>query len=79
MVDVPLLCRGHGATHVTLAVRGALACGAHNGRAVGRSRAAPSTPAPRPLDGLPALLQAIKRPAPTLEHYGRLLAQGARR
>ena len=35
MVDVLLLCREHGPARVELAVRGALAAGAHDGRAVG--------------------------------------------
>ena len=34
MVDVLMLCREHGPDRVVLAVRGALAAGAHDGRAV---------------------------------------------
>ena len=41
MVDVLLLCREHGPARVELAVRGALAAGANDGRAVACSPAAP--------------------------------------
>jgi transposase len=79
MVDVLLLCREHGAAHVTLAVRGALACGAHDGRAVGLLARSAERPDAATIEGLPAHLQAIERPAPSLAHYDRLLAQGGRR
>ena len=38
MVDVLMLCREHGPARVELAVRGALAAGAHDGRAVAAAR-----------------------------------------
>ena len=38
MVDVLLLAREHSPARLELAVRGALAAGAHDGRAVGRAR-----------------------------------------
>jgi transposase len=47
MVDVLMLCREHGPERVVLAVRGALAAGAHDGRAVAVLAAAPRPPARR--------------------------------
>ncbi len=67
MVDVLLLCREHGPDRVALAVRGALAAGAIDGRAVAvLARRAVSTgrAAPAPLTGLDARLAAHDRPAP---------------
>jgi transposase len=79
MVDVVLLCRDHGPDHVALAVRGALAAGAIDGRAVAvlarRAETAPT--APKPLTGLEPRLAAHARPAPDLADYDQLLA-GAR-
>jgi transposase len=79
MVDVVLLCRDHGPDHVALAVRGALAAGAIDGRAVAvlarRAETAPT--APTPLTGLEPRLTAHARPAPDLADYDQLLA-GAR-
>ena len=48
MVDVLMLCREHGPATVELAVRGALAAGAIDGRAVGvlARRTEPTGPAP---------------------------------
>ena len=69
MVDVVLLCREHGPARVELAVRGALAAGAIDGRAVAvlaRRRRA-RTAAPAPLTGLDARLAAHERPAPDLD------------
>jgi transposase len=75
MVDVLLLCREHGPDQVTLAVRGALAAGAHDGRAVAvlarRAQIVHSPPAP-PLD-LEPRLAAHARPTPDLADYDQLL------
>jgi hypothetical protein len=76
MVDVMLLCREHGPARVELAVRGALAAGAIDGRAVQllarrTSSTVPATPAP--LTGLDARLAAHERPAPDLTDYDQLL------
>lgn len=79
MVDVLMLAREHGAGEVELAVRGALAAGAHDGRAVAvlANRAAPRKPAA--LDDLPSRLAGLGAPPPTLAHYDQLLAVGASR
>jgi transposase len=73
MVDVLMLVREHGPEHVELAVRGALAAGAHDGRAVAvlASRADQRQPAPR-LD-VDARLAGHDRPAPDLTDYDQLL------
>jgi transposase len=75
MVDVLMLCREHGPDQVVLAVRGALAAGAHDGRAVAvlarRARTASAPPAP--LTDLEPRLAAHARPAPGLADYDRLL------
>ena len=75
MVDVLLLCREHDPDRVALAVRGALAAGAHDGRAVQvlarRAETAPTAPAP--LSGLEPRLAAHARPAPDLADYDQLL------
>jgi hypothetical protein len=75
MVDVLMLCRERGPDQVTLAVRGALAAGAHDGRAVAvlarRAQTVHSAPAP-PLD-LEPRLAAHARPTPDLADYDRLL------
>jgi len=78
MVDVLLLCREHGPDHVVLAVGGALAAGAHDGRAVAvlarRAQATkPTAPAPR----TDPRLAAHARPAPDPSDYDQLLG-GAR-
>jgi transposase len=75
MVDVLLLVREHGAERVELAVRGALAAGAHDGRAVAvlASRAEDRKPA-APLEDLDARLVA-DRPEPDLTDYDQLLTQ----
>ena len=77
MVDVLLLCREHGPARVELAVRGALAAGAHDGRAVGLLARRSDRTAPAAIDGLPNHLEAIERPQPTLGDYDRLLSLGA--
>jgi transposase len=76
MVDVLLLVREHGAERVELAVRGALAAGAHDGRAVAvlASRADDRAPAV-PLTDLDARLLAAERPVPDLTDYDQLLTQ----
>jgi transposase len=81
MVDVLLLCREHGPDQIVLAVRGALAAGAHDGRAVAvlARRARNASRAPAPLTDLEPRLQAHARPAPDLADYDRLRDQGARR
>jgi transposase len=78
MVDVLMLCREHGSATVELAVRGVLAAGAIDGRAVQvlARRTSPTGPAPR-LEGLEARLQAHDRPEPDLADYDQLIG-GAR-
>jgi len=75
MVDVLLLCREHGPDRVVLAVRGALAAGAHDGRAVAvlARRARPTGATAGPLTDLEPRLAAHARPAPALSDYDRLL------
>jgi hypothetical protein len=79
MVDVLMLLREHGAAQIELAVRGALACGAHDGRAVGVLARQTERPPAAMLDDLPGHLEAIERPQPTLADYDRLLTLGGRR
>jgi hypothetical protein len=64
MVEVLLLCREHDAARVELAVRGALAAGAHDGRAVALlvSRSAHPQPAALEID---AKLAGVGSPPPT--------------
>ena len=66
MVDVLLLCREHGPAPVELAVRGALAAGAHDGRAVAVLADRQQRPEPQALDGLSERLACHQRPAPEL-------------
>ncbi len=75
MVDVVLLCREHGPARVQLAVRGALAAGAIDGRAVQllARRTSSTTHTAVPLTGLDARLTAHDRPAPDLTDYDQLL------
>jgi hypothetical protein len=80
MVDVLMLCREHGPDRVVLAVRGVLAAGAHDGRAVAvlARRAQTTQPiALAPLTGLEPRLAVHARPAPDLTDYDQLLG-GAR-
>jgi transposase len=79
MVDVLMLCREHGSAPVELAVRGALACGAHDGRAVAVLARQSERPTAAALQDLPAYLEAIERPEPTLADYDRLLTREGRR
>jgi transposase len=75
MVDVVMLCREHGPDQVALAVRGALAAGAHDGRAVAvlarRGQSTGRTQAP--LTDLEPRLAAHARPAPDLTDYDQLM------
>jgi transposase len=75
MVDVLLLCREHGPQSVALAVRGALAAGAIDGRAVAvlARRADTTHAAPAPLTDLAPRLAAHARPTPDLAAYDQLL------
>jgi len=75
MVDVLMLAREHGAERVVLAVRGALAAGAHDGRAVAvlAHRSQHPEPAAAPLSDLGPRLAAHARPAPDLTDYDQLL------
>ena len=79
MVDVLMLCRDHGPGRVVLAVGGALAAGAHDGRAVAilARRARGASRAPAPLTDLEPRLAAHAHPAPDLADYDQLLG-GAR-
>jgi transposase len=79
MVDVCLLCREHGAARVALAVKGALAAGAHDGRAVALLARRSERPAQQPLFELPERLRDVERPEPTLAEYDALLSRGGRR
>ena len=79
MVDVLMLCREHGPAQVELAVRGALAAGAHDGRAVAVLARRSERPTPAPLTGLDARLAAHARPAPDLADYDQLLDREAAR
>jgi transposase len=76
MVDVLMLAREHGPARAELAVRGALAAGAHDGRAVAvlarRADRTGQTPPP-PLTDLQPQLAAHARPAPDLADYDQLL------
>jgi transposase len=79
MVDVLLLVRELGRGRVELAVRGALAAGAHDGRAVALLARRSERPAQLPLFELPERLKATRRPQPTLDEYDALLRQGGAR
>jgi transposase len=75
MVDVLLLCRELPAAQVELAVRGALAAGALDGRAVQVLARRAERSQPTPLTGLDDRLQTADRPAPDLAGYDQLLAR----
>jgi hypothetical protein len=64
MVDVMLLCREHPAEQVELAVRGALAAGAHDGRAVALLAGRSARPQPAALE-IDEKLAGIGSPPPT--------------
>lgn len=75
-----LLCREHGPAGVELAVRGALAAGAHDGRAVAILARQANRPTPTTLD-VDARLRGIGTPPPDdLASYDQLRtgAEGAR-
>jgi transposase len=76
MVDVLLLCRELSPARVELAVRGALAAGAHDGRAVAVLARRSERQAPVLLEDLDERLAATARPQPQLAEYDQLLAQG---
>ena len=75
MVDVLMLCRELGACRVELAVRGALAAGAHDGRAVQVLARRAERPPVMPLEDLGERLAATGRPAPGLSEYDQLLVR----
>lgn len=77
MVDVLLLTREHGGSDVELAVRGALAAGAYDGRAVAVLISCGTRTKLPTLDDLPPRLQGLGAPPPTLSHYDELLVAGA--
>jgi transposase len=77
MVDVLLLVREQGPERVEPAVRGALAAGAHDGRAVAVLARRAERRRPVLLSDLSPQLQAAARPEPDLLHYDQLLG-GAR-
>jgi hypothetical protein len=78
MVDVLLLCRELSPEQVELAVRGALAAGAHDGRAVALLARRRERPALPPLFELSERLRELDRPQPTLGDYDALLGRGGR-
>ena len=79
MVDVLMLVREHGPERVELAVRGALAAGAHDGRAVAVLAAkADRRQPPPPLSELEPRLAGHNRPAPDLTAYDQLLKETRR-
>jgi hypothetical protein len=73
MVDVLLLVREHGAERFELAVRGTLAAGAHDGRAVALLARRRERPSQLPLFELPEQLRTSERPQPRLGEYDALL------
>jgi transposase len=74
MVDVLMLVREHGPARVQLAVRGTLAAGAIDGRAVAvLARRTDSAAQPPPLRDLDARLAAHDRPQPDLAGYDALI------
>jgi len=76
MVDVVMLAREHDPGRVALAVQGALAAGAHDGRAVAvlaRRAQANAQSAPAPLEQLEPRLTVHARPVPDLTQYNELI------
>ena len=73
MVDVLLLCRELPVAQVELAVRGALAAGAIDGRAVAVLARRAERASPGRLTGLDDRLAAAERPEPDLTDYDQLL------
>lgn len=75
MVEVLLLAREVGPEAMITGVAGALAAGAHDGRAVALlARRGARAPAPILVD-LPERLRAAERPQPELSGYDQLLGQ----
>jgi hypothetical protein len=79
MVDVLMLCREHELGVVELAVRGVLATGAHDGRAVAVLIGRQQRPEPEALSELPDRLTKHERPEPELGEYNELLDREAAR
>jgi transposase len=79
MVDVLLLCREHGMDVIERAVAGALAAGAHDGRAVKLLAERQQRPPAEALTGLPERLIQHDRPPPTLFDYDELIEREAGR
>ncbi len=79
MVDVLLLCRELPAAQVELAVRGALAAGALDGRAVQVLARRAERHQPGPLTELDDRLTTAERPVPDLAGYDQLLDREAAR
>jgi transposase len=79
LVEVLLLCRELSPARVELAVRGALAAGAHDGRAVAVLARHSERAAPEPLRDLDERLRTTARPEPDLRDYDRLLDEGGQR
>ena len=75
MVDVLMLCRELSPERVELAVRGALAAGANDGRAVAVLARRAERPATAPLSGLDERLAATDRPEPQITDYNQLMGQ----
>ena len=73
MVDVLLLAREHGPARAELAVRGALAAGAHDGRAVAVLARRVERAASPSLSDLPERLRNLGSPEPSLTEYDQLL------
>jgi hypothetical protein len=73
MVDVLMLAREHGPARLQLAVRGALAAGAADGRAVAVLARRTTLPTAAPLADLDARLTAHDRPEPDLADYDALI------
>jgi transposase len=78
MVDVLMLCREHRVEVVERAVAGALAAGAHDGRAVQVLAERQQRPQPEALGQLPERLARHDRPEPTLFDYDELIGREAR-
>ena len=76
IVDVLMLCRDHDPKIVELAVRGALAAGAIDGRAVALLIDRKTRPPADPLE-LPDRLAQHERPTPSLDEYDQLLDREA--
>ena len=79
MVDVLLLAREHGPARTELAVRGAIAAGAHDGRAVAVLAGRTDRPAAAVIVDLPDRLTGLGAPPPTLGQYDQLVLAGAGR